>query len=51
MTLSNVKSQREREAKSVTDLPLYLGVLKHRASLTIAKQNNLGWIFAYVVEF
>lgn len=48
MALSDVKSQREAietiEAISVSDVPLCLGVLKHRASLArraITKTNNL----------
>jgi len=40
----------------VPDLPLCLGVLKHRASLARgahlpAKKTFLWWIFAYMVQF
>ena len=46
-----------RKLYSLLDLPLRLGVFKHRAPLaregpsSCQKKNILRWIFAYVVQF
>ena len=48
--------QNNQTTQTVPDLPLCLGVLKHRAPLARgahlpAKKCFLRWIFAYVVQF
>jgi hypothetical protein len=54
--LQHVSCLAKDRTRTVPDLPLCLGVLKHRAPLAWgghlpAKTYFLRWIFAYVVQF
>ena len=56
--LQHVSCSAKDRTRTVPDLPLCLGVLKHRAPLAWgggghlpAKTYFLRWIFAYVVQF